>query len=86
MYTLNSWRSHLGIAAVELLHREPIRTVGNPSTAYVPGEVTHVLRMTMYTLSSLRSHRGIENDYLHPKFLQKSPGYRGCQPSAPGTR
>ena len=46
MYTLSSWRSHLGIMAVDHLHKEPARTVGNPLTAYVPGGVTQVSRMT----------------------------------------
>ena len=42
---------------VDLLHQEPARTVGDPFTAYVPGEVTQVSRMTD----------------VHPKFLDKSP-------------
>ena len=57
MYTLSSWRSHLGIVAVNILHQEPARTVGDPFTAYVLGEVTQVSRMT---------------DVL-PKILEKSP-------------
>ena len=59
MYTVSSWRSHLGFVAVDLLHGEPARTVGNPSTAYVPDEVTQVSRMTMYTLSSWGCHLSI---------------------------
>ena len=55
---------------VDLLHQEPARTMGNPFSAYVPGEVTQVSRMTD----------------LHPKFLDKLPGYRGSRLSAPGTR
>ena len=63
MYTLSSWRNHLGIVAVDFLHQELARTVGDPFTAYVPGEVTQVSRMTN----------------LHPKLLDKSPGYRGSR-------
>ena len=66
MYTLSSWRSHLGIVAVDLLHHEPARTVGDPLTAYISGKVTHVSRLTN----------------VHPKFLEKSPGYRSFRPSA----
>ena len=69
MYTLSSWISHLGSAVVEFLHQEPARTVGDPFTAYVPGEVTQVSRMTI----------------VHPMILEKSPAYRGSQISAPGT-
>ena len=61
MYTLSSWRSHLGILAVDLLHQERARTVGDPFTAYIPGEVTQVSRITN----------------VQPKFLEKSPRYRG---------
>ena len=57
MYTLISWRSHLGSVEVDILHQEPARTVGDPFTAYVPGEVAQVLRMTN----------------VHAKFLEKSP-------------
>ena len=70
MYTLSTWRSHLGIVAVGLLHQEPPRTVVNPFAVYVSGEVTQVSRMTN----------------LHPKFLEKSRGYRGSRSFAPGTR
>ena len=50
---------------VDLLHQEPARTVGDPFTAYVPGEVTQVSRM-IYNLSSWISHLGIVAvDYLH---------------------
>ena len=42
---LSSWRSHLGIEAVDLLHQKPARTVGDPFTAYVK-EVAQVSRMT----------------------------------------
>ena len=56
--------------AVDLLHQEPARTVGDPFAAYVPGEVTQVSRMTN----------------VHPKFLEKSPRYRGSRPFAPRTR
>ena len=38
--------NHLGIVAVDFLHQEPARTVVDPFTAYVPGEVTQVSRMT----------------------------------------
>ena len=57
MFTLSSSRSHLGIAAVDLLHQEPANPVRDSFTAYVPGEVTQVSRMTD----------------VHPKFLVKSP-------------
>ena len=58
MYTLSSWRSHLGIVAVDLLHQKTARTVKDIFTAFVPGEVTQVSRMTN----------------VHPKILKKSPG------------
>ena len=70
MYTPSSWKSHLVIVAVDLLHQEPARTVGDPFNAYVLGEVTQVSRMAN----------------IHPKVLEKSPGYRGSRPSAAGTR
>ena len=70
MYTLCSWRSHLGIVAVDLLHQEPARTVGDPYTAYILREVTHLSRMTN----------------VDPKFLEESPGYRGSRLSVPETR
>ena len=47
--------NYLGIVAVSFLHQEPARTVEDPFTAYVPGEVTQVSRMTD----------------LHPEFLEK---------------
>ena len=46
MYTLTSWKSHLGIVAVDFLHQEPVRTVGDPYTTYVPRGVSYVSRMT----------------------------------------
>ena len=58
MYTLTSWGSHLGIEAVDLLHQKPARTVKDTITAYVPGEVSQVSRMTN----------------VHPMYLEKSPG------------
>ena len=70
MYTLSSWRCHLGIVGVELLPQEPARIVEDPFTAYVPGENTKVSRMTN----------------VHPKYLEKSPRYRGSRPFAAGTR
>ena len=57
MYTLSSWKSHLGSAKVNLLNQKPARTVWDPFTAYVLGEVTQLSRMTD----------------VHPKFLEKSP-------------
>ena len=69
MYTLSSWRNYLGILAIDFLHQELARTVRDPITAYVPGEIPLVSRMTI----------------VHPKFLQKSTGYLGNRPSAPGT-
>ena len=36
MYTLSSWRSHLGSVAVDLYHQKPARTVVDPFKAYVP--------------------------------------------------
>ena len=70
MYSLISWRSHLGCMGFYLLHHESARTVGDPFTACVPAEVTQVSRMTN----------------VHPKFLEKSTGFRGSRPFAPGTR
>ena len=49
------------MVAVDLQHQEPVRTDGDPFTAYVPGEVTHVSRMSD----------------SHSKFLEKSPSRRG---------
>ena len=57
MYALSFWINHLGIVKVDLLHQNPAETVGDPFSAYVPGDVTQVPRMTD----------------LHPKFLEKSP-------------
>ena len=56
MYTLSFWKSHLGNVAVDFLHQKPARIVGDPFTAYVPGVVTQVSRMTN----------------VHPKFLEKA--------------
>ena len=70
IYMLSFWRSHLSIVAVDLLPQEPARTVGDPFTAYVPGEVTEVSRMTD----------------VHPKFLEESFWYSSSRPSSPGTR
>ena len=55
MYTLNSRRSHLGSVGFEPSHQEPARTMEEPFTAYVPGKVTQVSRMTD----------------VHPKFQEK---------------
>ena len=55
MYTLSSWRNHLGGVGVVFLPPEPARTVVDPFTAYVPGEVTQLSRMTD----------------VHPKFQEK---------------
>ena len=57
MYTLSSWRSHLDSVALDLLQQEHSRTVGDPFTVYVPGEVTEASRMTK----------------VHPKLLEKFP-------------
>ena len=46
MYTLISWRSHFGIVRIDILHQKTAKTVGDPFKAYVPREVTQVLRMT----------------------------------------
>ena len=70
MYTLRSWGSRLVSVVVDLLHLEPARTVEDPFRAYVSGEVTQVSRITDE----------------HPKFLEKSPVYRGRRLSAPKTR
>ena len=69
MYTVSSWRRHLSIVAVDLLHQQSATTVGDPFTAYVPGEVIRVSRMTN----------------VHLKFLEKSPRYRGSRLFAPET-
>ena len=57
MYNQSSWKSHLGIVAVDLPHQGSSTIVGKPFTTYVSGEVTQVSRMT----------------YVHRKFLEKSP-------------
>ena len=67
MYTLSSWRSHLGIMAVDLLHQGLARIVGDPFTAYDTGEITQLWRMTD----------------VYPEFLEKSPRSGGSQPSEP---
>ena len=64
-----SWGSLLVIVTVDLLHQKPARSVGDPFTAYVSGEVTQVSKMT--------------NAY--PYFQEKSPRYRGSRPFAAGT-
>ena len=69
MYTLRFYRSNLGSAAAGLLHQEPARTVGELFTAYVPGKVTQVSRLTI----------------VHPMILEKLPAYHGSQLSAPAT-
>ena len=69
MYTLSFWKTRLFIVALALSHQKPARTVGEPFTAYVTGEVTQVSRMKI----------------VLPKFLETSFGYRGSRPSAPGT-
>ena len=69
MYTLNSWRSHLGSVAVDLLHQEPARIVGDHFAAYVNGEVTQVSRMTNVPVSFWRSHLGI----VVVEFLPQAP-------------
>ena len=58
MYTLSSWRSHLGSVEVDILHQEPARNEGDPFTAYVAGEITQVSRMTDVHSNSWRSHIG----------------------------
>ena len=70
MYTLSSWKSHLGSVRVDFLNQKPVRTVKDPFTAYIPEEVTQVSRMAD----------------VHSKFLKKSPRYRESRPFAPGTR
>ena len=55
MYNQSSWKSHLGIVAVDLPHKGSATMEGNPFTAYVSGEVTQVSRMT----------------YVNRKFLEK---------------
>ena len=55
MYTLNSWRNHLVIVAIDLLYEEPARTVGEPFTANVTEKVTQVSMITN----------------VHPKILEK---------------
>ena len=69
MYSLRSRRSHLGSMEVDLSHQKLTRSVGDPFIAYVPEEVTQLSRMTD----------------VHPKFLEKSSGYRRGRPFAPGT-
>ena len=69
-YCIKIYKSHLGIVAVRLFHQEPARTMGNLLTDYVPREITQVSRMTN----------------IHPKILEKLPGYRGNRPAAPGSR
>ena len=67
MYTQSSWRSYLGIVAVDLLHHEPARTAEDPFTAYIPREGSQISRLTN----------------ILPKILEKLPAYRGCRPSEP---
>ena len=66
MYTLRSWRSHLGSVGDALLHQEPARTVADPLTAFIPGEVTQVSRINNVPVSFWKSHMGIVGiDILH---------------------
>ena len=63
MYTLSSWKSYLGSVGVDLLHQKSARTVGDLFTAYVPGEVIQVSRMTDVQ-SSWRNHLGSVGVYV----------------------
>ena len=66
MYTLSSWRINLGSVGVVLLHQNHARTVVYPCTAYVPGEITQVSRMTNVPVKSCMSHLGlVAVDFLH---------------------
>ena len=58
MYTLYSWRSHLGSAGLDFLHQIPARIVGGPFTAYVAGNFTQVSRMTNVHSNSWRCQLG----------------------------
>ena len=58
MYTLSSWRSHLGSVGVDFLDQKLARTQEDPHTAYDSRKVTQVSMM----------------NNVHPKFLDKSPG------------
>ena len=60
MYTLSSWRSHLGIVGFDLLHQKMARTEEDPLIAYISKEVTYVPKMIN----------------VHPYFLEKSLWYR----------
>ena len=90
MYNLSSWRRHLCNVVVNLLHQDPARTVGDPITAQVSGEVTQVSRMsTVYPKFQKKSprYRGspfctknpleLRGSHLKLKFLEKSPRYQG---------
>ena len=70
MQILSSWRSHIGIIAVDHLHQDSARTVGNQFTEVILREVDRVSKMTN----------------VNPQFLEKSPRYCGSRPFAPGTR
>ena len=71
MYSLSSWRNYLGSVGFELLHQKPARTVGVPLTAYVPGEVTQVSRMTDVQSKFLKSNLGrVGVAQLHPKLAR----------------
>ena len=59
MYTLSSWRSHLGSVGVDLFHQEQAKTVGDPFTAYISGKVTQVSRMTNVNTKSLEELPGL---------------------------
>ena len=58
MYTLYSWRSHLGSAGLYFLHQIPARIVGGPFTAYVAENFTQVSRMTNVHSNSWRCQLG----------------------------
>ena len=58
MYTLYSWRSHLGSAGVDFLHQVHARSVGDPFTAYVAGDFNKVLRMTNVHSHSWKNQLG----------------------------
>ena len=75
MYTLYSWRSHLGSAGLDFLHQVPARTVGDPFTAYVAGDFTQVLRMTNVHSNSWRSQLGSVGVKLLHQEPARTVGY-----------
>ena len=99
MYTLSSWRSHLGSVKVDLWTRNPLDQwgpiyslcfwrshLGSVEFDFLHQEPARTVGdpFTAY-VSGLVTHVP-RLTTVHPEFLEKSPGYRSSRLFAPGTR